>query len=545
MGRRAKERPTEGTRRVNGLLVVPPLLLALCALAVPPFLRTAVDPNATVAQNAEEPSRCDMRVVDVAKLRAEGHAAQLAKIILTTRAADKGGMIEEPVLLRGAMDASSIWASRSAFVARFGEMQVDVTHAGSEGFEWARKLHKKDHRFILGGQTDDVRVATLSLHELDAAIRNGTISEESYCFHDVATHRPLIEALSQLTSMDDSLYMQRHGPRAWKATKRRAFLSNTELCDAVRGSAYFTMGVDGSGGPFHTHTDALLGLLVGRKRWWVSRNGSHVDLSGDEFTHGRARAIAPKMRPHQYWTCVQEAGDMIWVPQGLSHTVLNEGALTVGVSMQSAGAMSLLHRAAAKASVLGIDWLLTEGGLEPDERNRFLLDIAGIAQLRRGRGGTPLHTAVLAGAHADAARALLAHGADVDATDDEGSTPLHLAAQAGHLGMIEALLAAGAQVERLDGRHHVAIQHVTVGAGSPEALRALLAAGGSSAHAIEMAISIGEQALEHDFRPRTDAPGDGARAWEKSNHIATVGGEDGLRECIQLLRAQLEEMPSS
>ena len=175
-----------------------------------------------------------MRVVDVARLRAEGHAAHLAKIILTTRAA-AGGTIEEPVLLRGAMDASRVWASRSAFVARFGELRVDVTHAGARGFEWARRLPRKDHRFILGGQTDDVRLATLSLRELDHAIDNGSISEESYCFHDVAAHRPLIDALVQLTSIDDALLMQRHGPRGWKAKTRRAFLASTELCDAVRG----------------------------------------------------------------------------------------------------------------------------------------------------------------------------------------------------------------------------------------------------------------------------------------------------------------------
>ena len=45
-----------------------------------------------------------------------------------------------------------------------------------------------------------------------------------------------------------------------------------------------------------------------------------------------------------------------------------------------------------------------------------------------------------------AARRLLGEGADVDARDEEGATPLMLASSAGDLEMVKALLAAGAAV---------------------------------------------------------------------------------------------------
>ena len=56
---------------------------------------------------------------------------------------------------------------------------------------------------------------------------------------------------------------------------------------------------------------------------------------------------------------------------------------------------------------------------------------------------TPLHRAVACG-HVDAARLLIAHGADVNALGRDAETPLHLAAMDGSAAMVTLLLEAGA-----------------------------------------------------------------------------------------------------
>eukprot|EP00584_Thalassiosira_punctigera_P005072 CAMPEP_0172533702 /NCGR_PEP_ID=MMETSP1067-20121228/6315_1 /TAXON_ID=265564 ORGANISM="Thalassiosira punctigera, Strain Tpunct2005C2" /NCGR_SAMPLE_ID=MMETSP1067 /ASSEMBLY_ACC=CAM_ASM_000444 /LENGTH=182 /DNA_ID=CAMNT_0013318375 /DNA_START=280 /DNA_END=828 /DNA_ORIENTATION=+ len=60
-------------------------------------------------------------------------------------------------------------------------------------------------------------------------------------------------------------------------------------------------------------------------------------------------------------------------------------------------------------------------------------------------GRTPLHCASLGG-HAAVAEALLASGADNNAKNDAGSTPLLHASSMGHAVVVEALLASGADI---------------------------------------------------------------------------------------------------
>lgn len=80
-----------------------------------------------------------------------------------------------------------------------------------------------------------------------------------------------------------------------------------------------------------------------------------------------------------------------------------------------------------------------------------------------------LHSAV-ANQHLAIARLLLAHGAEVNATQEDAFTPLHEAAQNGQLPMAELLLSAGATVnpQLPDGKTPLALarefQHPTVAA---------------------------------------------------------------------------------
>jgi ankyrin repeat protein len=64
--------------------------------------------------------------------------------------------------------------------------------------------------------------------------------------------------------------------------------------------------------------------------------------------------------------------------------------------------------------------------------------------------GSQLHRAAASGERL-AVQGLLASGIAVDSLDENNSTPLHLAAMAGHVQVIATLLGSGAQVNA-DGR---------------------------------------------------------------------------------------------
>lgn len=70
----------------------------------------------------------------------------------------------------------------------------------------------------------------------------------------------------------------------------------------------------------------------------------------------------------------------------------------------------------------------------------------------------PLHSAV-AGKYLDIARILIAHGADVNATQQSDLTPLHAAAQNGQIEMVKLLLENGANKEMVSKEGKKAIDY--------------------------------------------------------------------------------------
>ena len=89
------------------------------------------------------------------------------------------------------------------------------------------------------------------------------------------------------------------------------------------------MGGPGSGSPVHFHNDAINYNVYGTKLWTLlppphaiySRRHASVDLVQVQAEAAAANRTAMR--------CVQRAGDLLYVPDGWAHGVLNLGA-TVG-----------------------------------------------------------------------------------------------------------------------------------------------------------------------------------------------------------------------
>ena len=73
-----------------------------------------------------------------------------------------------------------------------------------------------------------------------------------------------------------------------------------------------------------------------------------------------------------------------------------------------------------------------------------LLACSADVRARYLEGNEPLHEAVKVRNNGSVVMLLLQNGADVNAQDDYGVTPLHVAAEKGHLGMVSLLLSHGA-----------------------------------------------------------------------------------------------------
>jgi ankyrin repeat protein len=99
---------------------------------------------------------------------------------------------------------------------------------------------------------------------------------------------------------------------------------------------------------------------------------------------------------------------------------------------------SLLHLAPSRA----IAELLLEHGADIEARNRHKVF---------GPGNRPLHAAVYMD-KPDVVDALIAAGADVNSADDSGWTALHTAVSHGRVGLSRRLLEAGAEVDARTGR---------------------------------------------------------------------------------------------
>lgn len=94
-------------------------------------------------------------------------------------------------------------------------------------------------------------------------------------------------------------------------------------------------------------------------------------------------------------------------------------------------------------------------------------------------GQTALHLCAI-GDNAQAGTALIRKGANVDARDSRGKTPLHEAAAAGAVGVIKLLLSSEAEIQHRDGVGKTPL-HRAAQASQAEAVKMLLADGADPA----------------------------------------------------------------
>ena len=96
---------------------------------------------------------------------------------------------------------------------------------------------------------------------------------------------------------------------------------------------------------------------------------------------------------------------------------------------------------------------------------------AKVDELRKGDDATALHVAAYAG-KLNAVEALVKAGADVDAHTAAGYTPLHLAALKGHVDVVDFLLKHGAEIDAISADGDTPL-HLAAASGNMEVVQHL------------------------------------------------------------------------
>lgn len=116
------------------------------------------------------------------------------------------------------------------------------------------------------------------------------------------------------------------------------------------------------------------------------------------------------------------------------------------------------------------------GQTPPEQIWRYLLEAGADVNASMEDGSTPLHLLAYAW-DAELCRVLLAAGAKVQARNAAGATPLCAAAYCGNAAFCRALLAEGAEVNAADARGDMPLFYAAVGENTAEACRVLLEGG--------------------------------------------------------------------
>ena len=331
------------------------------------------------------------------------------------------------------------WQSIPAFLDSHGNASVGIVSGvavASMGPEqalartWVRgpNGHMRLASSVAASRRHQPSRLVLPLREYLQAVHNGTLPRDAYVFHDLAGPdlRPLADRLRDVADMFRSCSITRtHGLRALKSLPPRAGSGRLRLA----------LGAAGSGNTWHMHGDALNLVLGGQKRWWLyNRSTYQARRAVQNAPHWLptpdwlAQATAHN-EPMPTWHCTQRAGELIFVPGGIPHAVLNvDGdALAVAVQHDAEGA-GLLHLAARDGDVETAKALLVQAAMDVDARDTA--------------GRTALYEAADRG-HLDVVEALLGAGADPTLAERNGMTPAFRAAARGDQKAAKLLAGAG------------------------------------------------------------------------------------------------------
>lgn len=98
-------------------------------------------------------------------------------------------------------------------------------------------------------------------------------------------------------------------------------------------SIHFSLGRPGSGAPLHIHADAANALVSGSKRWLVYTPGRtlYSRTPIQEWIDEYYPTLAEDERPLE---CIQNAGDIVYVPLDWGHAVVNLEENTFGYALE-------------------------------------------------------------------------------------------------------------------------------------------------------------------------------------------------------------------
>jgi len=113
------------------------------------------------------------------------------------------------------------------------------------------------------------------------------------------------------------------------------------------------LGARGSGAGIHEHDEAASGLLFGVKHWvlYENRNTPIGGIPSDHYIGQWFRSIRPKETASRRYEVIQQAGEILYVPEGYFHGVLNLQD-SLGIAFQRSAPRPLENRTSIKKMFL-------------------------------------------------------------------------------------------------------------------------------------------------------------------------------------------------